>query len=268
MKTLDIKYNFIGNLIRAGGDAKTVKGNDNGFLTAIMYMTPWKSFGVNLCPSAELAACIVGCLNTAGRGAMNSVQKGRARKTEWYVKDRAGFMAQLFKDLTRFETYCAKRDLKPCVRLNGTSDIRWETILIDGQSIFDHFPEIQFYDYTKIANRKCDHIANYDLTFSYSEANPAYAKQVNIALERGLNIAVVFRDKDQIPETFLGLPVINGDKNDMRFQDPKQSVVALYAKGKARKDTSGFVIDGLRENETSENLLKMLAELNEFKIAA
>jgi len=268
MKTLDIKYNFIGNLIRAGGDAKTVKGNDNGFLTAIMYMTPWKSFGVNLCPSAELAACIVGCLNTAGRGAMNSVQKGRARKTEWYVKDRAGFMAQLFKDLTRFETYCAKRDLKPCVRLNGTSDIRWEAILIDGKTIFDHFPEIQFYDYTKIANRKCDHIANYDLTFSYSEANPAYAKQVNIALERGLNIAVVFRDKDQIPETFLGLPVINGDKNDMRFQDPKQSVVALYAKGKARKDTSGFVIDGLRENETSENLLKMLAELNEFKIAA
>ena len=268
MKTLDIKYNFIGNLIRAGGDAKTVKGNDDGYLTAIMYMTPWKSFGVNLCPSAELAACIVGCLNTAGRGAMNSVQKGRARKTEWYVKDRAGFMAQLFKDLTRFETYCAKRDLKPCVRLNDKSDIRFETILIDGKTIFDHFPEIQFYDYTKIANRKCDHIANYDLTFSYSEANPAYAKQVNIALERGLNIAVVFRDKDQIPETFLGLPVINGDKNDMRFQDPKQSVVALYAKGKARKDTSGFVIDGLRENETSENLLKMLAELNEFKIAA
>ena len=251
---MDIKYNFIGNLIRAGGDAKTVKGNDDGYLTAIMYMTPWKSFGVNLCPSAELAACIVGCLNTAGRGAMNSVQKGRARKTEWYVKDRQGFMAQLHKDLTRFQRYCAKRDLKPCVRLNGTSDIRWEIILINGQSIFDQFPEIQFYDYSKIANRKVDHIANYDLTFSYSEANPAYAKQVNIALERGLNIAVVFRDKDQIPESFLGLPVVNGDKNDMRFQDPKQSIVALYAKGKARKDTSGFVIDGLALNASANRL--------------
>ena len=251
---MDIKYNFIGNLIRAGGDAKTVKGNDDGYLTAIMYMTPWKSFGVNLCPSAELAACIVGCLNTAGRGAMNSVQKGRARKTEWYLKDRQGFMAQLHKDLTRFQRYCAKRDLKPCVRLNGTSDIRWEIILINGQSIFDQFPEIQFYDYSKIANRKVDHIANYDLTFSYSEANPAYAKQVNIALERGLNIAVVFRDKDQIPKSFLGLPVVNGDKNDMRFQDPKQSIVALYAKGKARKDTSGFVIDGLALNASANRL--------------
>ena len=240
---MDIKYNFIGNLIRAGGDAKTVKGNDDGYLTAIMYMTPFKSFGANLCPMAETAGCIEGCLNTAGRGVMNSVQKGRARKTEWYVKDRAGFMAQLHKDLTRFQNYCDKRDIKPCVRLNGTSDIRWETILIDGQSIFDHFPAIQFYDYTKIANRKVDHISNYDLTFSYSEANPAYAKQVNIALERGLNIAVVFRKKESIPKTFLNLLTIDGDKNDMRFLDPKQTVVALYAKGKARKDTSGFVID-------------------------
>lgn len=240
---MDIKYNFIGNLIRAGGDAKTVKGNDDGYLTAIMYMTPWKSFGANLCPMAETAGCIEGCLNTAGRGAMNSVQKGRARKTEWYVTDRAGFMAQLHKDLTRFQNYCDKRDIKPCVRLNGTSDIRWETIPIDGQSIFDHFPAIQFYDYTKIANRKVDHISNYDLTFSYSEANPAYAKQVNIALERGLNIAVVFRKKESIPKTFLNLLTIDGDKNDMRFLDPKQTVVALYAKGKARKDTSGFVID-------------------------
>jgi hypothetical protein len=240
---MEVKYNFIGNLIRAGGDAKTVKGNDDGYLTAIMYMTPFKSFGANLCPMAETAGCIEGCLNTAGRGAMNSVQKGRARKTEWYVKDRAGFMAQLHKDLTRFQNYCDKRDIKPCVRLNGTSDIRWETILIDGQSIFGHFPAIQFYDYTKIANRKVDHISNYDLTFSYSEANPAYAKQVNIALERGLNIAVVFRKKESIPTTFLSLPTIDGDKNDMRFLDPKQTVVALYAKGKARKDTSGFVID-------------------------
>ena len=240
---MDTKYNFIGNLIRAGGDAKTVKGNDDGYLTAIMYMTPFKSFGANLCPMAETAGCIEGCLNTAGRGAMNSVQKGRARKTEWYVKDRAGFMAQLHKDLTRFQNYCDKRDIKPCVRLNGTSDIRWETIPIDGQSIFDHFPAIQFYDYTKIANRKVDHISNYDLTFSYSEANPAYAKQVNIALERGLNIAVVFRKKESIPKTFLNLLTIDGDKNDMRFLDPKQTVVALYAKGKARKDTSGFVID-------------------------
>lgn len=236
-------YNFIGNLIRAGGDAKTVKGNDSGYLTAIMYMTPYKTLGANLCPMAETAGCLDGCLNTAGRGAMNSVQKGRARKATWFVKDRAGFMAQLVKDLTRFETYCTKRDLRPAIRLNGTTDIRWELIKTDnGQTIFERFPNIQFYDYSKIANRPLD-IPNYKLTFSYSEASPAYAKQCKIAIERGMNIAVVFRSKESIPATFAGLPVIDGDKTDLRFLDPTQCVVGLYAKGAARHDKSGFVID-------------------------
>jgi hypothetical protein len=99
-----------------------------------------------------------------------------------------------------------------------------------------------FYDYTKIANRPLD-IPNYKLTFSYSEASAAYEKQCFIALKRGMNIAVVFRDKESIPESFLGLPTIDGDKTDLRFLDPSQSIVALYAKGKARKDQSGFVVD-------------------------
>ena len=235
-------YNFIGNLIRAGGDAKTVKGNDSGYLTAIMYMTPYKTLGANLCPMAETAKCLDGCLNTAGRGAMNSVQKGRARKAEWFVKDRDGFMLQLIKDLTRFESYCAKRDIKPAIRLNGTTDIRWELIKINGQTIFDMFPNIQFYDYTKIANRPLD-IPNYKLTFSFSAASDAYLKQCDIAAKRGMNIAVVFRDKENIPARFLGLPVIDGDKTDLRFLDPTQSIVGLYAKGKAKRDTSGFVIE-------------------------
>jgi hypothetical protein len=238
----DIKYSFIGNLIRAGGDAKTVKGNGSGYLTAIMYMTPYKTLGRNLCPMAETAGCLEGCLNTAGRGAMNSVQKGRARKAEWFIKDQSGFMAQLVKDCIRFMAYCDKRGIKPAIRLNGTSDVRWELIKYDGLNIFEIFPEIMFYDYTKIANRPLD-IPNYKLTFSYSEASAAYEKQCFIALKRGMNIAVVFRDKESIPESFLGLPTIDGDKTDLRFLDPAQSIVALYAKGKARKDQSGFVID-------------------------
>lgn len=236
------KYNFIGNLIRAGGDAKTVKGNGSGYLTAIMYMTPYKTLGRNLCPMAETAGCLDGCLNTAGRGAMNSVQKGRARKAEWFIKDQAGFMAQLIKDCIRFVAYCDKRGIKPAIRLNGTTDVRWELIKHDGLNLFEIFPEIMFYDYTKIANRPLD-IPNYKLTFSYSEASAAYEKQCKIALNRGMNIAVVFRDKESIPESFLGLPTIDGDKTDLRFLDPSQSIVALYAKGKARKDQSGFVID-------------------------
>jgi hypothetical protein len=232
-----------GNLLACGTNAKTVKGDGSEFLTAIMYLTPWRSAGVNLCPSAELAGCIVPCLNTAGRGRMDSVAKGRARKTAWYANDRDGFMAQLVRDLASFERYCAKTGVQPCVRLNGTSDIRWELIPVEGAAnIFARFPMIQFYDYTKLGNRRVAHIPNYHLTFSYSEANPAYAAQVDKAKAQGLNIAVVFRSASIIPDTFLGMPVHNGDETDLRFTDPSGHVVALYAKGKAKKDTSGFVV--------------------------
>ena len=99
-----------------------------------------------------------------------------------------------------------------------------------------------FYDYTKIANRPID-IPNYDLTFSYSAASPAYIKQVQKAIDRNMRLAVVFRDRDQIPPYFMGAPVIDGDKNDLRFTEPHGAVVALYAKGKAKRDQSGFVVD-------------------------
>lgn len=233
-----------GNLLACGSNAKTVKGDNGGeYLTAIMYLTPWKSAGINVCPMAEEAACIDGCLNTAGRGQMSSVAKGRARKTEWFARDRQGFMRQLVKDILAFAKYCDGKGVQACVRLNGTSDIRWETIKIagtDGQTLFDIFPTVQFYDYTKIANRKVP--ANYHLTFSYSAANPRYAKQVEIALSRGMNMAVVFRKKENIPASFMGLPTIDGDRDDLRFLDAANSIVALYAKGKAKHDTTGFVV--------------------------
>ncbi len=232
-----------GNLLSCGSNAKTIKGDGSEYLTAIMYLTPWKSAGTNVCAMAEQAKCIDGCLNTAGRGQMSSVQIGRARKTQWFATDRAGFMAQLYADLSSFLTYCQKRGITPCVRLNGTSDIRWELIGVNGyRNVMEAFPSITFYDYTKIANRR-NIPDNYHLTWSYSGANETYAKQHGIAKVNGLNIAVVFRRKADIPATFLGLPTIDGDRDDMRFLDPKGVVVALYAKGKAKNDQSGFVVN-------------------------
>jgi hypothetical protein len=235
-----------GNLISCGTNAKTIKGDGDELLTAIMYLIPWKSFGANLCPSAELAACHGPCLVSAGRGAFSSVIAGRARKTEWYIKDRAGFMAQLVIDVTRFVKYCNPRNIKPCIRLNGTSDIRWEQIpVVDAQgnthkNIMEAFPMVQFYDYTKIANRR-NVPNNYHLTWSYSGANPKYSDMMSTAVANGMNVAVVFRTKGAIPASFKGLPTVDGDKNDLRFQDDKGVAVALYAKGKAKYDTSGFV---------------------------
>ena len=243
------KYSFIGNLIRVGGDAKTVKGNRGGvYITGIMYLIPWKHGKVNLCPMAKQAGCLDGCLVTAGRGIMSNVAAGRQRKTDWFCNDRAGFMAQLVKDCEGLIRYCGKRDVKPALRLNGTSDIRFERIPVERggvkfKHIFAAFPEIEFYDYTKIANRDISGIDNYSLTFSYSGANAAYQKQVAIAQEKQMNIAVVWRKKENIPTRFLGRAVVDGDETDMRFLDPAGVIVALYAKGKAKKDSTGFVLD-------------------------
>ena len=241
-------------LISVGTNAKTVKGDGSEYLTAILYMTPYKVMvdgkSFNSCAMAEQASCIDACLYTAGRGAFNNVQTARQRKAQWFYRDRDSFMDQLIIEISKFVNYCNKRGIQPCVRLNGTTDIRWELIKTEstyGKNIFEWFPTVQFYDYTKIANRKCKDIPNYHLTWSYSNANPEYAKLLDKAIEQGMNVAVVFRSNfiKVVPKCWhkwQGYPVIDGDRDDLRFLDPKGGhIVALYAKGKAKKDRSGFV---------------------------
>ena len=242
-------------LLGVGTNAKTVKGDGSEYLTAILYMTPYKVWVETLgrysnsCPMAEQAGCIDACLNTAGRGQMSNVQSARMRKAQWFYNDRKSFMSQLYEDVTKFSHYCFKRGIKPCVRLNGTTDIQWENIKYDdGLNIFEHFSDVQWYDYTKIANRrKVKDIPNYHLTWSYSNADPKYAAMLDTAIANGMNAAVVFRSNfiKVVPKCWhkwKGYPVIDGDKDDLRFLDPKGGhIVALYAKGAAKKDQTGFV---------------------------
>jgi len=243
------------NLIGVGTNAKTVKGDGSEYLTAITYLTPWKTIFEgkthNICPMAEMASCHEGCLYTAGRGVMSNVQSARLRKTRVWLKDKPLFLDMLRQDLTTFQRRCFDKEIQPCVRLNGTSDIQWENY-----GIIEEFPDIQFYDYTKIIKRAYKKLPkNYHLTLSYSEANPQYADDVMKAVcETGTSMAVVFRDEENIPDYFeriysncrgtYGFRTFSMDKDDLRFLDPKGMAGALYAKGRAKKDTSGFVIDG------------------------
>jgi hypothetical protein len=227
-------------------NAKTIKGEKYNIKTAILYLMPAKQSGVQLCPMAKTAGCEKACLFTAGRGAMNSVMLSRLRKTLYFNQYRDLFMHQLHNELIRERAKAKRKGYKLIVRLNGTSDIRWENIAVSGYAnIMQALPDIIYYDYTKLANRKVP--ANYDLTFSYSGV-PDYAPFVAKAVANGERIAVVFRDRSIVDamlangETFLGLPVVDGDNSDIRHLDPKGAVVALYAKGKARKDQSGFVV--------------------------
>lgn len=228
-------------LLSIDTNAKTIKGQKEGFQTAIMYLTPASGSGENLCAMAVIAQCSEPCLNTAGRGAMSNVQLGRLRKTLFYTQYREEFLALLIKEIRRCVKSIKSNGFIPLVRLNGTSDIRWENY-----GIPQMFPDVQFYDYTKLVNRK-DVPANYDLTFSYSGV-AAYQPFVKKAVAAGMRVAVVFRNRSVVNQMlvnrikFMDLEVVDGDDNDIRHLDPHGSVVALYAKGKAKKDTSGFVV--------------------------
>jgi hypothetical protein len=234
------------NLLSISSDAKTSKGEKLGFLTGILYLAPYKTISIyNTCSMAEIAGCDNACLYTAGRGAYSSVQNARINKTNWFYQERETFINQLIKNIYSLIYKANKLGLIPLIRLNGTSDIKWENIGFDYQgkhynNIMELFPNIQFYDYTKIVNR--DNLpANYDLTFSYSGKSD-FIKYVNKAIEKNMRMAVVFKNKDNLPNEFMGLSVVNGDNSDIRHLDNKGVIVALYAKGKAKKDNSGFVV--------------------------
>ena len=227
-------------LLSVSTDAKTTKGESLGFLTGILYLAPATTTKWNTCSMAKVAQCDKACLYTAGRGAMNSVQQARIRKTEWFFTDRQSFMQQLVVDIDKLFFKAKRMGLTPLVRLNGTSDIQWESIPINGyKNIFEAFPDVQFYDYTKIANRT-DLPANYDLTFSYSGVE-GFQPFVQKALLNNMRMAVVFRKEQDIPQSFMGIPVVSGDNSDVRHLDDKV-IVGLYAKGKAKLDTTGFVV--------------------------
>lgn len=231
---------FPEELLAIDSNAKTIKGQKKGFKTAILYLTPASGSGENMCALAALAQCDEPCLNTAGRGAMSNVQISRLRKTLFFSQYRDEFLALLRKDIRRVVKSIEKSGYVPLIRLNGTSDIRWENF-----GIPQEFPMVQFYDYTKLVNRR-DVPANYDLTFSYSGV-ALYQPIVNKAVAAGMRVAVVFRTRKVVEgmlkagQRFMGMDVVDGDETDIRHLDPIGSVVALYAKGKARKDTSGFV---------------------------
>ena len=241
------------------GNPKTLKGMAQGYNTYILHLAPHTLSGKNTCPKAT-AGCAAACLNTAGRGGMfkrgentNTIQQARIRKTQLFYNNRDEFMQLLVKDINLAIKQSAKLGLIPVFRLNGTSDIAWEKYPltignITYSNIFNYFGHVQFYDYTKILGRKVFGIKNYHLTFSAADGNDA---DVIKAWRSGMNIAMVFGIKKTLPmpdyysvshrgNSFYA-PVFNGDESDLRFLDPRGVIVGLYAKGKAKKDTSGFV---------------------------
>ena len=217
---------------------KIQKGTKLGYLSFILHLAPSDLSGKNTCPKAT-KGCIAACLNTAGRGGMfkkgentNMIQKARIRKTQYFFNNRDAFMLDLMQDIKKGIRLANKLGLEPVFRLNGTSDLSWEKYeMTEGKNVFDVFAGIQFYDYTKVLGRKVKHIENYHLTFSKADGNDS---DVAEALLQGMSVVAVY---DKIP---AGVP--SADETDLRFLDPKGIMLGLKAKGRAKKDYSGFVI--------------------------
>jgi len=225
------------------GNPKTAKGEAAGYLTAVLHLAPARSSGAgNVCAKAS-PGCIAVCLNTAGRGGIfakgattNTIQEARKRKTRAYFANPQAFEQELCEEIAALERKAARMELILAIRINGTSDLPGLAV-----RIAQRFPHIQFYDYSKFPVWRMARPANLHHTFSRSESNHAAVEE---ALLRGVNIAVVFstRKGQELPATYLGRSVIDGDKHDLRFLDKQRVIVGLRAKGRARKDRSGFVV--------------------------
>jgi hypothetical protein len=233
-------YKIPKNLLSKGtSNAKTSK-NDND--TYILYLAPYNqnSKKINICPKAS-EGCAAACLFSAGRGAFSNVIKARQNKTEYYLQDKKAFISQLANELIKIDKKASKNKNQTLIRLNGTSDLDF-IFLLKKYANFDisNYKNLHFYDYTKILGKvkKYSNDKNYTLTFSRAEDNE---KDIFKAVKYGSNVSAVFNGK--LPKTYKGIPVIDGDKTDNEMLKYKGFILGLKAKGKARTDKSGFVIN-------------------------
>jgi hypothetical protein len=247
-------------------NSKTIKGEKLGYTTYIMYLAPHtqNSKGKNLCSHASVG-CAKACLFNSGAARFSNVQLGKMNKTEYFLADRKGFMAQLDAEITKIvrmhenvvgdeqigRTGKVVRYKKFAIRLNGTSDIPFENIKVrDDKNIFELFPTVQFYDYTK-NNKRFDNkvqLPNYHLTFSRSETNDKISLDI---LNRGYNVAYVFgvKKEQDLPSSYNGFKVVNGDESDLRFLDESNVIVGLKYKLMTGKGTSGKNKENVESND-------------------
>lgn len=225
-------------------NSKTIKGEKLGYETHILYLAPYNqnSKGINLCSHASVG-CANACLFGSGAARFDNVQLGKVNKTEWFLDNRIEFLLKLDSEITKIKNkkkyFNSEEKLIPVIRLNGTSDIPFEKFKIrDGKNIFELHSDIQFYDYTKNHYRfKKELPKNYHLTFSMSEDNREIAFDL---LSNGVNVAMVFniKNSNELPKTYKGYEVINGDNDDLTFLHPKGIILGLKYKKLTGKGAS------------------------------
>lgn len=219
----------------------------DNIMTYCLYLAPYNLSGYNVCKFST-KECRLGCLFSSGRAKMeyNSGQtkivNSRIGKTKLFFEHNEFFMQWLIAEIKSFQNKAKKKGMGFIVRLNGMSDIDWQDVKYNGMSIFEIFPEIMFYDYTKNPNKFGMIPNNYHLTFSYTGKNWSICEAL---LERGHNISVVFNVPNNLPlpSKFRGYDVIDGDITDARVKDKKGIVVGLHWKRIGNKENEKIVLN-------------------------
>jgi hypothetical protein len=223
-------------LLNYYSQTKMAKGERFGYKTAILHLAPFDLSGKNVCPKAS-PECAAVCLNTSGRGQMGSVQRARLNKTNLFWTNKNAFLWQLSLEIEQLKKRAKSQGYKFAVRLNGTSDLPWHRMKVNGGGcLMELHQDVQFYDYTKVLNYLDHDIKNYNITFSDSGRNDS---DIKAAIAKGANVAVVFQDR--LPKKWMQRKVINGDNHDLRFKDPRDVIVGLIAKGQGRKINNKFI---------------------------
>lgn len=253
-----MKFTTIGNAKKQTGlsylggvniSSKLTKNGKVGQFTYGVYLAPASTSGYNVCLNST-PECRLGCLATSGRAAIDifsgvtRISDARIKKTKLFHEDQTFFMDWLVAEIKAYKAKAVKLGLYFSVRLNCTSDIDWATVKHNGLNIFEIYPDVQFYDYTKQLTKLFNPIANYQLTLSYTGYKPELYKSM---LKQGNNIAVVFNVKHEtdLPKTFMGFPVVNGDLTDYRVADAKGVVVGLKWKRIADRNAEKQILNSV-----------------------
>lgn len=216
--------------------AKLEKSQNDEWLNVVLYLEP--TVDKSICLGAS-KGCKASCLVNSGMMRLPAQTKARIERTRLYLDNPEQFKAQLIKELSSKLKSAQKQGKRLAARLNGTSDLDWT-------KIYKLFPDIQFYEYTKRVQLvdRFSALDNVHVTLSRTEkTNP---ERIKLIASSGLNVAVVFNDKMQLPKSYLGLKVIDGDKHDRRFEDEQGVIIGLKLKGtNAIKDiarSTGFAV--------------------------
>ncbi|QDP53050.1 MAG: hypothetical protein GOVbin3107_48 [Prokaryotic dsDNA virus sp.] len=241
METITKQYKEVKNLLSKGGNAKI---NKNEVTTYNLSLAPYKqnAKGTNICPKAS-KGCALACLFTAGRGKFTNVQQARINKTNYYLFDRQKFINQLAKEINKIAIKSKLTNEIFALRLNTLSDVDFVYQLKKYADLDllndDTYKNIIVYDYTAIPGKVKKYLdTRYHVTLSRKEDNE---QDVMNVLNAGGNVSIVFRN--ELPDTYKGFKVVDGDKTDLEMTKYKNVVLGLKAKGDAKKDTTGFVVD-------------------------